>query len=155
MRARSLDIISKALNGGVNYREKDEAGFSAYRLAVELEFTDVIKHFEQKFGIKELSEAGQLKLIQTVHSLHAIVCFILPLQIFLLFSDSITVKTEVSIVTTLISLAAFAYALTLKRSNLYPAIKHPFALNLIRVLSPIFLVLMLCLLLVILTTVLS
>ncbi|WP_394226473.1 ankyrin repeat domain-containing protein [Pseudoalteromonas spongiae] len=155
VRARSLDIISKALNGGVNYHQKDSDGLTPYRLAVELELPEVIKHFEHKFGIKELSEEGQLKLIQHVHLLHALVCFILPLQIFLIFSDSITIKTEISIATTLVSLGAFAFALSLKRSNLYPNIKHPFALTLIRILSPISLILALLLLLVILTTVLS
>jgi len=155
VRARSLDIISKALNGGVNYQQKDAEGLSPYRLAVTLELHEVVKHFEHKFGIKELSEEGKLKLIQMVHLLHALVCFMFPLQLFLIFSDSISIKTEISIVSTLVSLGAFAYALSLKRSNLYPNIKHPFALTLIRFLSPVCLILTLLLLLVILTTVLS
>lgn len=155
VRARSLAIISIALKAGVNFHQQDANGLTPYRLAVELEYSDVIKHFEQKFGIKELSHAGKLKLIQLVHLFHGLICFILPLQIFLLFSDGIDVKTEIAIFTTLVSLGAFTYALTLKRSSLYPTFKHPIGLTLIRYCSPLSLVCQLLLLLVIITTVLS
>jgi hypothetical protein len=155
VRARNLDIMSKALKLGVNYRQSNHAGLTPYRLAVDLEYLDVVKHLEQKFGIKELKKEEQMGLVKTVHMLHAIVCLIFPLQLFFIFSDNLSIKTEIAIATTLISMALFAYATLLKRSSLYPTFKSPVTFSIIKVFSPIFLALSLLLLFIILTTVLS
>lgn len=149
------ECVSLSLNGGINYHLVNKDGLSPYRLAVAEKYDTVVKQFEQKFGIKELSNEEKMKRIKVVHLLHALIIFLSPLQLFFIFTEQLTIKSEISFVITLSSMIMMFYALTLKSSSLYPNFKHPFSLTLLRVLSPLAIALQLIISVIIVISVLS
>ncbi len=148
-------VISFILNKGADYTIKNFKGLTPYGLAVDTGYKKCILLLEHKFGIKELSQLEQFKRIDLVHSIHAIVCFLFPLQLFSFFTKEFNYKSEVSFILTLVSLLILFLAMSLKRCNLYPYIKHPKSLSALRFMSPLSLVSQLILLLVVIIVALS
>ncbi|MCG7569463.1 ankyrin repeat domain-containing protein [Pseudoalteromonas sp. CNC9-20] len=120
------------LRAGANFHAKNNAGLSCYRYAVERNRKELVRLMEREFGIKELSPQGQYMRVAKVHVLHALVVMLLPLQLFFFFDESIEHKSELTIALTMFSMVAIFFAISLKRCALYPQLKHPFGLGVIR-----------------------
>lgn len=123
------------LKNGANFKAKNEQGLSCYRYAVEQNRKELVKSLERDFGIEELSQKEQYARIVKVHALHAVVLLLLPLQLFFFFDKEIDYKSELTLILTILSLVAFFFAASLKRCALYPDLKHPFTLSLLRGIS--------------------
>ena len=152
---QSESCIALLLKNGVDYTKKNKAGQTAYQTAVEQGFRLVLRQFEKDFGIKELSAKQQIKRIDIVHLLHALVCWLLPLQLFFFFKPDFDYKVESSFFIVISTLLMLFYAVSLKRCNLYPYIKHPWSLFLLRVMSSISLLGQMLLLFVVVITILT
>ncbi|MEO2267284.1 ankyrin repeat domain-containing protein [Pseudoalteromonas pernae] len=130
--ADNTQCLSLLLRAGANFHAKNNDGLSCYRYAVERNRKALVRLMEREFGIKELSPEGQYMRIAKVHALHAIVMLLLPMQLFFFFDDSIEFKSELTLLFTLLSVVAIFFAISLKRCALYPHIRHPFGLGLLR-----------------------
>lgn len=137
------------LNQNIDFTIKNNLHLTAYGLAVELGHKKIIKLLETEFGIKELSEVNKFKRINLVHSLHAFISFLLPIQLFFFFDTKFNAKSELSFILALSSMLIMFFAMNLKRCSLYPDIKHSWSLSVLRVVSPISLLSQLLLLLVV------
>lgn len=146
-------IIS--LKAGVDFEKKNKQHKTAYGLARDAENKTLLTLLENKFGIRELSEDDQMKRVLYVHAIHAFLLFMIPLQLFIVFSETLAAKSEFCFGLTIVSLGLFFVALTLKRSPLYPNIKHPISFSILRWLSPVSLLLQLGLSLIVIINVLS
>ncbi|MEM0514923.1 ankyrin repeat domain-containing protein [Pseudoalteromonas sp. YIC-827] len=127
------NCLTVLLRAGANFHAKNNAGLSCYRYAVEQNRKALVRLMEREFGIKELSPQGQYMRIAKVHALHALVMLLLPLQLFFFFDDGIDYKSELTMVFTMLSVVAIFFAISLKRCALYPQLRHPFGLGLLRV----------------------
>ena len=138
--AKNESLMVLLLKSGYDFRARNNEGLSCYRLAVNIKANNLVKCLERDFGIKELSPEGQFDRIKKVHALHAIVTLFLPLQLFFFFDETITIKSELTLTLTMIAVVCFFFATTLKRCALYPHIKHPWGLFILRVFSLVSLV---------------
>ncbi|MFY8275451.1 ankyrin repeat domain-containing protein [Pseudoalteromonas sp. SSDWG2] len=125
--------LSLLLRMGANFHAKNNNGLTPYRYAVHSHKKAMVRLMEREFGIKELSPDDQYMRIAKVHVLHALVVMLLPLQLFFFFDDGIDFKSELTMVLTLVSILAVFFAVSLKRCALYPRLRHPFGLGLLRV----------------------
>ena len=133
--AKNETLMVLLLKAGYDFRARNNEGLSCYRLAVSIKASNLVKCLERDFGIKELSPEGQFNRIKKVHALHAIVTILLPLQLYFFFDESIAIKSELTLSFTLIASVCFFFAASLKRCALYPHIKHPWGLFVLRVFS--------------------
>lgn len=133
--AENGPLLVLLLKAGYDFRVRNNDGLSCYRLAVSIKADSLVKCLEHDFGIKELSPEGQFDRIKKVHLLHAIVTLLLPVQLFFFFDDSISIKSELTLSFTLISILCFFFATSLKRCALYPHIRHPWGLFILRLFS--------------------
>jgi len=133
--AQSESLMVLLIRAGYNPRLNNNEGLSCYRLAVSVKAKALVKCLERDFGIKELSPEGQFALIKKVHILYAIVTLLLPLQLAFFFEQTITIKSELILSLSFIAILCFSIATFLKRSALYPHLKHPVGLFLLRFLS--------------------
>jgi hypothetical protein len=138
--SKNESLMVLLIKAGYDFRTRNKEGLSCYRLAVSIKATNLVKCLERDFGIKELSPDGQFARIKKVHALHAIVTLLFPLQLFFFFDDTLTVKSELTLGLTMLTVICFFFAMSLKRCALYPHIKHPWALFVLRVFSLISLV---------------
>ncbi|MBB1310397.1 ankyrin repeat domain-containing protein [Pseudoalteromonas sp. SR41-8] len=138
--AKNEPLMVLLLKSGYDFRVRNCDGLSCYRLAVSVKASQLVKCLERDFGIKELSPDGQFSRIKKVHALHAIVTLLLPLQLFFFFDDSIAIKSELTLCLTMLAIVCFFFAMSLKRCALYPHIKHPWGLFVLRCCSLISLV---------------
>ena len=153
--AQNEQCIALMLKSGIDYTVKNADGLTAYQLAVSLGYRNVIKLLEKDFGIRELSPEQQIKRIRLVHSLHALACWLFPVQLFFFFMPDFDFKSETSFVCALMTMLMLFYAMSLKRCNLYPYVKHPWSLTFIRGLSFLSLALQLMMVVVVVVTALS
>ncbi|KPH94231.1 ankyrin [Pseudoalteromonas porphyrae] len=133
--AKNEPLMVLLLKSGYDFRTQNIDGLSCYRLAVSIKATQLVKCLERDFGIKELSPDGQFTRIKKVHGLHAVVTLLLPFQLFFFFDDSLSGKSEITLTLTMFSLVCFFFAMSLKRCALYPHIKHPWGLFVLRCFS--------------------
>ncbi|TMP70280.1 hypothetical protein CWB76_11680 [Pseudoalteromonas sp. S1609] len=133
--SKNESLMILLLKAGYDFRARNNDGLSCYRLAVSIKASNLVKCLERDFGIKELSPEGQLERIKKVHVLHAVVALLLPLQLFFFFDENITIKSELTLFMTMTAVVCFFFATNLKRCSLYPHIKHPWGLFLLRVVS--------------------
>ena len=133
--AKNEPLMVLLLKAGYDFRVRNNDGLSCYRLAVNIKATQLVKCLERDFGIKELSPDGQFARIKKVHALHAIVTVLLPLQFFFFFDDDFAIKSELTLGLTMLSVVCFFFAMSLKRCALYPHIKHPIGLFILRCFS--------------------
>lgn len=147
--------VSISLKAGVDFERKNKQQKTPYGLAKLTEQTHIVTLLENKFGIRELSEHDQMKRVLYVHVIHAVLLFMIPLQLFIVFSEQLEAKSELCFGLTIISLGLFFVALTLKRSPLYPTMKHPLSFAILRFLSPVSLLMQLGLSLIVIINVLS
>ncbi len=133
--AKNEPLMVLLLKSGFDFRVRNKDGLSCYRLAVSIKATSLVKCLERDFGIKELSPEGQFDRIKKVHGLHALVTILLPLQLFFFFDESVAIKSELTLGLTMLSVVCFFFALSLKRCALYPAVKHPWGLFILRFFS--------------------
>lgn len=138
--AKSESLMVLLIKSGYDFRARNNEGLSCYRLAVSIKAQNLVKCLERDFGIKELSPEGQLGRIKKVHVLHAIVTLLFPLQLFCFFDETLTIKSEITLGLSMLAVVCFFFAVSLKRCALYPHIKHPWSLFLLRGLSLISLV---------------
>jgi len=138
--SKNESLMVLLIKAGYDFRTRNKEGLSCYRLAVSIKATNLVKCLERDFGIKELSPDGQFARIKKVHALHAIVTLLFPLQLFFFFDDTLTVKSELTLGLTMLTVICFFFAMSLKRCALYPHIKHPWGLFVLRVFSLISLV---------------
>jgi hypothetical protein len=99
---------------------------------VRVKAAQLVKCLERDFGIKELSPEGQFDRIKKVHGLHALVTILLPLQLFFFFDESLAIKSELTLGLTTLTVVCFFFAMSLKRCALYPTVKHPWGLFVLR-----------------------
>ena len=130
--ADNSPCLTLLLRAGANFHAKNNDGLSCYRYAVEQHKKSLVRLMEREFGIKELSPEGQYRRIAKVHMLHALVMLLLPLQLFFFFDEHTEFKSELTLLFTLLSVVAIFFAISLKRCALYPHIRHPFGLGLLR-----------------------
>ncbi|AQQ00951.1 ankyrin repeat domain-containing protein [Pseudoalteromonas sp. SG45-5] len=130
--SKNESLMVLLIKAGYDFRARNKEGLSCYRLAVSLKAQNLVKCLERDFGIKELSPDGQFDRIKKVHALHAIVTLLFPLQLFFFFDDTLTVKSELTLGLTMITVVCFFFAMSLKRCALYPHIKHPWGLFVLR-----------------------
>jgi len=149
IKAKNELAIRFILNQNIDFTIKNNLGFTAYGLSVELGHKKIVNLLETEFGIKELSEVNKFKRINLVHSLHAFIGFLLPIQLFFFFDPQFNAKSELSFFLALASMLVMFFAMNLKRCSLYPDIKHTWSLSILRALSPISLLSQLLLLLVV------
>jgi len=147
--AKNELAIRFLLNKNIDFAIQNNLGFTAYGFAVELGHKKIVALLENEFGIKELSEVNKFKRINLVHSLHALIGFLLPIQLFFFFDPKFDSKSELSFLLALSSMLIMFFAMNLKRCSLYPDIKHTWSLSFLRALSPISLLSQLLLLLVV------
>jgi hypothetical protein len=133
--AKNESLMVSLLKAGYDFRTRNNEGLSCYRLAVSIKANTLVKCLERDFGIKELSPDGQFDRIKKVHALHAIITLLLPLQLFFFFDETITIKSELTLTLTMVAVVCFFFATTLKRCALYPHIKHPWGLFILRFFS--------------------
>ena len=133
--AENGPLLVLLLKAGYDFRVRNKDGLSCYRLAVSIKADNLVKCLEHDFGIKELSPEGQFDRVKKVHLLHAIVTVLLPVQLFFFFDDSIAIKSELTLGFTLVSILCFFFATSLKRCALYPHIRHPWGLFILRLFS--------------------
>ena len=133
--SKNESLMILLLKAGYDFRARNNEGLSCYRLAVSIKASNLVKCLERDFGIKELSPEGQLERIKKVHVLHAVVALLLPLQLFFFFDENITIKSELTLFMTMTAVVCFFFATNLKRCSLYPHVKHPWGLFLIRMMS--------------------
>ena len=133
--AENGPLLVLLLKAGYDFRVRNNDGLSCYRLAVSIKADNLVKCLEHDFGIKELSPEGQFDRVKKVHLLHAIVTVLLPVQLFFFFDDSIAIKSELTLSFTLVSILCFFFATSLKRCALYPHIRHPWGLFILRLFS--------------------
>ncbi|MGS0535262.1 ankyrin repeat domain-containing protein [Pseudoalteromonas sp. SaAl2] len=133
--AKNEPLMVLLLKSGYDFRVRNNEGLSCYRLAVSIKATQLVKCLERDFGIKELSPDGQFARIKKVHGLHAIVTLLLPLQLFFFFDETLAIKSELTLSLTMLSIICFFFAMSLKRCALYPHIKHPWGLFVLRCFS--------------------
>ena len=133
--AENEPLLVLLLKQGFDYRVRNNDGLSCYRLAVSIKADSLVKCLEREFGIKELSPEGQFDRVKKVHLLHAIVTLLLPMQLFFFFDDSIAIKSELTLSFTLVAILCFFFATSLKRCALYPHLRHPWGLFLLRLFS--------------------
>ncbi|WP_404339330.1 ankyrin repeat domain-containing protein [Pseudoalteromonas mariniglutinosa] len=133
--AKNEPLMVLMLKSGFDFRVCNNEGLSCYRLAVSIKAISLVKCLERDFGIKELSPEGQFERIRKVHVLHAMVTLLLPLQLFFFFDDSLAIKSELTLSLTLLAVMCFFFATSLKRCSLYPHIRHPWGLFLLRLFS--------------------
>ncbi|MBH0058343.1 ankyrin repeat domain-containing protein [Pseudoalteromonas sp. SWXJZ94C] len=138
--SKNESLMVLLIKAGYDFRTRNKEGLSCYRLAVSIKATNLVKCLERDFGIKELSPDGQFARIKKVHALHAIVTLLFPLQLFFFFDDTLTVKSELTLGLTMLTVICFFFAMSLKRCALYPHIKHPWGLFVLRIFSLISLV---------------
>lgn len=137
------------LNQSIDFKLKNNNDLTAYGLAIDLGHKKIALLLETEFGIKELSEVNKFKRINLVHSLHAFIGFLLPIQLFFFFDPTFDAKSELSFILALFSMLIMFFAMNLKRCSLYPDIKHSWSLSILRALSPVSLLSQLLLLLVV------
>ena len=130
--AKNESLMVLLIKAGYDFRARNKDGLSCYRLAVSIKANNLIKCLERDFGIKELSPEGQFDRIKKVHVLHAVVTLLFPLQLFFFFDEAITIKSELTLGLTMIAVISFFFAASLKRCALYPHIKHPWGLFVLR-----------------------
>lgn len=130
--SKNESLMVLLLKAGYDFRVRNNEGLSCYRLAVSIKASNLVKCLERDFGIKELSPEGQFDRIKKVHALHALVTLLLPVQLFFFFDETITIKSELTLTLTMIAAVCFFFAATLKRCALYPHIKHPWGLFVLR-----------------------
>ncbi|WP_372762225.1 ankyrin repeat domain-containing protein [Pseudoalteromonas sp.] len=130
--AKNESLMVLLLKAGYDFRIRNSEGLSCYRLAVSIKANNLVKCLERDFGIKELSPEGQFARIKKVHSLHAIVTLLFPLQLFFFFDESISIKSELTLGLTMLAVVCYFFAVILKRCALYPHIKHPWGLFVLR-----------------------
>ncbi|GAA60613.1 hypothetical protein P20652_2479 [Pseudoalteromonas sp. BSi20652] len=130
--AKNESLMVLLIKAGYNFRARNKEGLSCYRLAVSIKANNLVKCLERDFGIKELSPEGQFARIKKVHVLHAIVTLLLPLQLFFFFDETLSIKSELTLGLTMVAVICFFFATTLKRCALYPHIKHPWGLFILR-----------------------
>jgi len=133
--AENGPLLVLLLKAGYDFRVRNNDGLSCYRLAVSIKADNLVKCLEHDFGIKELSPEGQFDRVKKVHLLHAIVTVLLPVQLFFFFDNSIAIKSELTLGFTLVSILCFFFATSLKRCALYPHIRHPWGLFILRLFS--------------------
>lgn len=133
--SKNESLMILLLKAGYDFRARNNEGLSCYRLAVSIKASNLVKCLERDFGIKELSPEGQLERIKKVHVLHALVALLLPLQLFFFFDENITIKSELTLFMTMTAVVCFFFATNLKRCSLYPHVKHPWGLFLLRMMS--------------------
>ena len=133
--SKNESLMILLLKAGYDFRARNNDGLSCYRLAVSIKASNLVKCLERDFGIKELSPEGQLDRIKKVHVLHAVVALLLPLQLFFFFDENITIKSELTLFMTMTAVVCFFFATNLKRCSLYPHVKHPWGLFLLRMMS--------------------
>jgi len=133
--AQSEPLLVFLLKSGFDFRVRNNEGLSCYRLAVSIKADNLVKCLERDFGIKELSPEGQFERVKKVHLLHAIVTLLFPVQLFFFFDDSIAIKSELTLSFTLLAIMCFFFATSLKRCALYPHLRHPWGLFLLRMFS--------------------
>ncbi|SFC65080.1 ankyrin repeat domain-containing protein [Pseudoalteromonas denitrificans] len=147
--------IKFLLKKNIDFTIRNNLEFTAYGLAVELEHKQIVQFLESQFGIKELSKPKQFKRINLVHSIHAFIGVLLPVQLFFFFEPDFDLKSELSFILALVSMLLMFFAMNLKRCSLYPDIKHPWSLSLLRAISPFSLISQLMLLLVVIIVALT
>ena len=130
--AKNESLMVLLIKAGYDFRARNKEGLSCYRLAVSIKANNLVKCLERDFGIKELSPEGQFDRIKKVHVLHAIVTILLPLQLFFFFDETLSIKSELTLGLTMTAVICFFFATTLKRCALYPHIKHPWGLFVLR-----------------------
>jgi hypothetical protein len=138
--SKNESLMVLLLKAGYDFRVRNKSGLSCYRLAVSIKATNLVKCLERDFGIKELSPEGQFSRIKKVHILHGIVALLLPIQLFLFFDENLSIKSELTLALTLLAVVCFFFATSLKRCSLYPHIRHPWGLFLLRFISMVSLV---------------
>ncbi|ATG58588.1 MULTISPECIES: ankyrin repeat domain-containing protein [Pseudoalteromonas] len=130
--SKNESLMVMLIKAGFDFRARNNEGLSCYRLAVSIKAQNLVKCLERDFGIKELSPEGQFDRIKKVHVLHAIVTLLLPLQLFFFFDEALTIKSELTLGLTMVTVICFFFAMSLKRCALYPHIKHPWGLFVLR-----------------------
>ncbi|MBQ4833305.1 ankyrin repeat domain-containing protein [Pseudoalteromonas sp. MMG010] len=138
--SKNESLMVLLLKAGYDFRLRNNEGLSCYRLAVHIKAMNLVKCLERDFGIKELSPQGQYLRIKKVHILHALVAILLPLQLFFFFEQDLAIKSELTLGLTMFTAVCFFFATSLKRCSLYPHIKHPWGLFLLRTVSLISLI---------------
>lgn len=133
--SKNESLMVLLLKAGFDFRARNNEGLSCYRLAVSIKATNLVRCLERDFGIKELSPEGQYSRIKKVHVLHGLVALLFPLQLFFFFDESISFKSEITLMLTIVTVVCFFFAIILKRCSLYPHVRHPWGLFLLRVTS--------------------
>ncbi|RXF06110.1 ankyrin repeat domain-containing protein [Pseudoalteromonas sp. PS5] len=125
--SNSTAMIDMIFDHGDDPTLADIYGDTPYRVAMKQQALTSKQTFEQR-GIIELSNDAKYQKIKTVHMLYAFAAILLPLQLFLFFTDEVDEKTIATLVTTAASIGIFAIARRKRSNPLYPNNSTPWSL---------------------------
>ena len=125
--SNSAAMIEMIFEHGDDPTLADIHGDTPYRVAMKNQALTSKQTFEQH-GIIELSNEAKYQKIKTVHILYAFAAILLPLQLFLFFTDEVDEKTIATLVTTAASIAIFVFARRKRSNPLYPSSSTPWSL---------------------------
>ncbi|WP_440053420.1 ankyrin repeat domain-containing protein [Pseudoalteromonas sp. T1lg65] len=125
--SNSAPLIELLFAKGVDATLLDSQGESPFRVAMREQALEAKRAF-QNHGIIELSQDAKFAKIKTVHLLYAFTAIIMPLQIFLFFTELVSDKTLATLATTGLSLVLFGLARRKRKNPLYPTISTPWSL---------------------------
>ncbi|NKC18274.1 MULTISPECIES: ankyrin repeat domain-containing protein [Pseudoalteromonas] len=125
--SNSAAMIEMIFEHGDDPTLADIHGDTPYRVAMKNQALTSKQTFEQH-GIIELSNEAKYQKIKTVHILYAFAAILLPLQLFLFFTDEVDEKTIATLVTTAASIAIFVFARRKRSNPLYPNSSTPWSL---------------------------
>ncbi|PCK31274.1 ankyrin repeat domain-containing protein [Pseudoalteromonas piscicida] len=125
--SNSAAMVEMIFEHGDDPTLADVHGDTPYRVAMKNQALTSKQTFEQH-GIIELSSDAKYQKIKTVHMLYALAAILLPLQLFLFFTDEVDDKTIATLVTTAASIGVFALARKKRSNPLYPLNSTPWSL---------------------------